>query len=165
MCNLKHVGKICLPNNACNINYLNLDHAATAQSQATCTGLDQLSQNINPSLLSNCAKDDDCTRVTCQPAGILRNYVSSAILTLTDPCSTSPPGVRLQLQATSGSALVDETVTSPTTIRRTVGFVTATITVFVNSSASAVGISVNRMSWLITSIMITLLVLKAIHIN
>lgn len=117
---------------------------ASAQNQATCTGLDQLAQNSNPNLLSNCAKDGACTQVTCQAAGALSNYLGSAIFTL-DPCST-PPGVRLQLLSTSGPALVDQIITSPTTIRRSFGFVSATITVFVNSTTSTVGILVIRIS-------------------
>ena len=122
--------------------------AASAQNQATCTGLDQLVQNANPSLLSNCAKDSACTRVTCQAAGTIGSYLGSVIFTLV-PCGT-PPGVRLQLLQTSGSALIDQIVTSTTTISRSISIATATITVFVNSTTNTVGIMVHSRLQLIT---------------
>ena len=123
-----------------------MNNIASAQSPATCTGLDQLIQNSNPSLLSNCAKDSACTRVSCQVAGtLISSYLSSAIFTLSGPCG-APPGVRLQLLPASGSALVDQIVTSPTTISKSVGGIaTATINVFVNSTTGTVGILVIRM--------------------
>ena len=126
------------------------NHIASAQSPATCTGLDQLIQNSNPSLLSNCSKDSACTRVSCQVAGTLGSYLNSVIFTLSGPCG-APPGVRLQLLPASGSALVDQIVTSPTTISKSVGgFATATINVFVNSTTGTVGILVIRMQLTIT---------------
>jgi hypothetical protein len=119
-----------------------INHTASAQNPATCTGLDQLIQNSNPNLLSNCAKDSACTRVSCSVAGTLSSYLGSAIFTLSSPCG-APPGVRFQLLLTSGSALVDQIITSPTTISRSLsGLATATISVFVNSTTGRVGISV-----------------------
>ena len=113
----------------------------SAQNQATCTGLDRLAQNANTDLLSNCAKDSGCTQVTCQVAGTLGIYLASVVFTL-DPCGT-PPGVRMQLLSTSGEAVVDQIITSPTVITRSVSIATVTITVFVNSTANSIGISVS----------------------
>jgi hypothetical protein len=121
------------------------NHTASAQNPATCTGLDQLIQNSNSALLSNCAKDSACTRVSCSVAGTLGSYLGSAIFTLSSPCG-APPGVRFQLLP-----LVDQIITSPTTISRSLsGLATATISVFVNSTTSTVGISVNIRMQLIT---------------
>ena len=95
-------------------------------------------------MVSDCARDSNCTRVTCQATGRLTAYVSSAIFTLQPMACGTPQGVRIQLLPSSGEALVDQTITSPTVINRTLGGIaTATMTVFVNSTINTVGISVS----------------------
>lgn len=119
------------------VSFIIIIHVASAQNPATCTGLDQLIQNSNPNLLSSCAKDSACTRVSCSVTGTLGSYLGSAIFTLSGPCNAQP-GIRLQLLP-----LIDQIVTSPTRISHSLsGLATATIDVFVNSTTGTVGISV-----------------------
>ena len=55
-----------------------------------------------------------------------------------EPCET-PPGITVQLLKDE-SVLINELVTSPTTIIRTLGIATVEAFVFVNSTGSTIGI-------------------------
>ena len=117
--------------------------AASAVNQQTCDGLDQLINNTNPDLLSGCARDSNCTKMTCQAAGnlALGNAVSSITFEL-KPCEM-PPGVNLTVLLTAGGALIDQLITSPTQITQSLLSIgSANISVFVNSTSTDLGIAV-----------------------
>lgn len=112
----------------------------SAQNQETCSGLEQLARNSNSNLLSSCVRDAKCTRVTCQAAGLLSSYIGSVTFTLR-PCEAMP-GIEMGVFESSGAAIVDQLITSPTTITRRISIASVSIHVFVNSTASSIGISV-----------------------
>ena len=115
--------------------------AASAVNQQTCDGLDQLINNTNPDLLSGCARDSNCTQMTCQPNGDLALAVSSITLEL-KPCEMQP-GVNLTVLQTAGGALIDQLITSPTQITSSLMSIgSANISVFVNSTSTDLGIAV-----------------------
>ena len=112
-------------------------------NQQTCDGLDQLINNTNPALLSGCVRDTNCTKMTCQPNGNLATggIVSSIIFEL-KPCEM-PPGVNFTMLQTAGGALIDQLITSPTQITRSLLNIGSTnISVFVNSTSTDLGIAV-----------------------
>lgn len=112
----------------------------SAQNQETCSGLEQLARNSNSNFLSNCARDTRCTRVTCQAAGLLSSYIGSVTFTLR-PCEVMP-GIEIAVFESGGAAIVDQQITSPTTITQSISFASVSLYVFVNSTASLIGISV-----------------------
>ena len=111
-------------------------------NQQTCDGLDQLINNTNPALLSGCARDSNCTKMTCQAAGnlALGNIVGSIIFEL-KPCEMQP-GVNLTVLLTAGGALIDQLIASPTVISRSLGDGSTNISVFVNSTSTNLGLAV-----------------------
>ena len=109
----------------------------------TCAGLEQLALNANPVLLSNCARDDRCTQVTCEAAGIISSQLDSMTVTL-ELCET-PPGVTIELLNRDGRAIINQLITTPTNVTQSLNpFVTVSAYVFVNSTVThdALGIAV-----------------------
>ena len=102
--------------------------------------MEQLATNANPTYLSNCARDMACTQVSCQGSGVLSGRVESAIVALA-PCEM-PPGIIVRL-VQSGTDLVNQLITAPTTILYDAGIATVNIDVFVNSTANSIGILVS----------------------
>ena len=117
----------------------------SAQNQQTCSGLDQLARNSNSNFLSNCARDARCTRVTCQVAGLLSSYIGSVTFTLR-PCEVMS-GIEMGIYESGGAAIIDQLITSPTRITHSISFASVTIDVFVNSTASSIGISVRLFTY------------------
>ena len=113
--------------------------SGSAQNQETCAGLEQLARNTNPDLLSNCVRDDLCTQMTCQAAGILNGRLDTVIIMLS-PCEM-PPGFVVNL-VKDGSAILNQLITASMMITYTSGIATAKINVFVNSTTSFLGILV-----------------------
>ena len=111
-------------------------------NQQTCDGLDQLIQNTNPALLSGCVRDTNCTKMTCQAAGnlALGSIISSIIFEL-KPCEMQP-GVNIMILQTTGGTLIDQLITSPTQITRSLSIASANISVFVNSTSTDLGLAV-----------------------
>ena len=95
--------------------------------------------NANPDLLSNCARDTSCTQVTCEAAGIIGSQLDSVTMTL-ELCET-PPGVMIELLK-DGRAIINQLITTPTNVTQSLGFVTVSAYVFVNSTHNTLGISV-----------------------
>ena len=114
-----------------------------ASSLDTCTGLEQLASNANPDLVSNCARDDSCTQVTCEAAGVISSQLDSMTITL-ELCET-PPGVTIELLK-DGSAIINQLITSPTNITQSLGFATVEAYVFVNSTGNTIGIAVKHIA-------------------
>ena len=106
----------------------------------TCAGLEQLAMNANPDLVSNCVRDAGCTQVTCEAAGIISSQLDSMIITL-KLCET-PPGATIEL-VKDGSVLINKLITTPTNFTQSLGFVTVSAYVFVNSTHNTIGISVS----------------------
>ena len=113
----------------------------TASNFETCMGLEQLAMNTNPSLLSDCVRDDICTQVTCQATGIISGQLDSITIIL-EPCET-PPGVTVELLK-DRTAIINQLITAPTSVTHDLGFAGATVEayVFVNSTPTTIGISV-----------------------
>ena len=105
----------------------------------TCTGLEQLAMNANPDLLSNCARDDNCTKITCEANGVVSSQLDSLTMTLV-LCET-PPGVMIELLK-DGRAIISRLITTPTNVTQSLGFATVSAYVFVNSTHNTLGISV-----------------------
>ena len=108
----------------------------------TCAGLEQLALNANPVLLSNCARDERCTQVTCEAAGIISSQLDSMTVTL-ELCET-PPGVTIELLK-DGRAIINQLITTPTNVTQSLNpFMTVSAYVFVNSTVThdALGIAV-----------------------
>ena len=74
-----------------------------------------MAMNTNPSLLSECVRNDVCSQMSCQTVGVITSQLDSVIIHL-EPCET-PPGITVQLLKDE-SVLINEVVTSPTTIIR-----------------------------------------------
>ena len=117
-----------------------LPHSTDSKS-GTCAGLEQLAMNTNPRLLSDCARDDMCTQVTCQASGIISGQLDSVTIIL-EACET-PPGITVELSK-DGTAIINQLITAPTTITHNLDLLKATMEahVFVNSTPSTIGISV-----------------------
>ena len=115
-------------------------NSVSVDNLETCRGLEQLAMNANPSLLSNCARDSNCTQVTCQPTGLLAGQLDLATIVLSQ-CEM-PPGVVLTLLK-DGNAVVNQLITVPTMITHDAGIATVEANVFVNSTTNSVGILVN----------------------
>ena len=111
------------------------------QTVRTCLDLEQLAMNVNPSYLSNCARDVACTQVTCQGNGALSGQIDSATITLA-PCEVPTPGIVVSL-VRGGSVVVNQLITSQRMITYDAGVATLNVNVFVNSTANSVGILVS----------------------
>lgn len=108
----------------------------------TCTGLQHLAMNTNPELLTDCTRDEACSMLTCQAAGIIASQLDTLALILKQ-CE-SPPGVTVQITAKDGKAIVDQLVTKPTNISQTLASIArADAHVFVNSTDKTIGIAVS----------------------
>ena len=111
----------------------------------TCTDLEVMAMNTNPDLLSDCESDDLCSQMTCQTAGVITSQLDSVIIHL-EPCET-PPGITIRLLK-DHEVIINELVTSPTTITHNLGIATVEAYVFVNSSDSTIGISVGCLQYI-----------------
>ena len=60
-----------------------------------CSDLEDLIGRVNPAVLTSCARDADCTNVTCETIGTTRNVFTSIGISLS-PCRT-PPEVIIQI--------------------------------------------------------------------
>lgn len=96
--------------------------------------------NTNPTLLTKCEMDEECTFVMCQAAGEFANFFSTLTLTL-EPCGKTP-GVKIDLLQKDGSVVFSELVTAPTVITRDFSTASVTINVFVNGTEKSVELSV-----------------------
>ena len=62
---------------------------SAVQRPEQCPGLDDLATNVNPTYLTNCVRDENCTQVACQTDEELRNVFTSIMFT-PSPCVTTP---------------------------------------------------------------------------
>lgn len=92
-------------------------------------------------LLSDCARDESCSRVSCRAAGIIALSVDSVIITLKLCEIPGSPGVTIEFLK-NGRALINQTVTAPTNVTKDLGISTVNAYVFVNSTANTLGLSV-----------------------
>ena len=76
--------------------------AVSAQNQNVCFDLEDMIRRANPSVLTNCARDAECTQVSCETIGTAASVFTSIEIGLA-PCPT-PPEVIIQLYR--GEALV-----------------------------------------------------------
>ena len=127
----------------------------TLASELVCQGLDDVISNANPSSLSNCVRDDNCTMVMCQTVGSAQLAIQSSSLTLL-PCQ-DPSGVRLQLQAPSVSILVDQALSQSDLISVNTELGVLPVRVFLNHTANEIGILVRytTVTWLFNPTVVT----------
>ena len=116
-----------------------LHHNSVDFVKLSCTGLELMAMNTNPDLLSDCERDDPCSRMTCQTAGVITSQLDSVIIHL-EPCE-APPGITIQL-VKDNEVIINELITSPTIVTHNLGIATVEAHVFVNSTDSSIGISV-----------------------
>lgn len=79
--------------------------------------------------------------MTCQGAGFLASYLGTLTITLRQDCETTP-AIEMELHLPSGDAIIDQLITSPMQISRSISFVTVSLDVFVNHSANSLGFAV-----------------------
>ena len=103
----------------------------------TCTGLDDLAMNINPSNLADCSRDDICSRVSCEAAeGLGFDSVNFSL----EICN-GQPGVAIEL-GKDDSSIFNQLITASTTVIAEIGNTTLEADVFFNSTSTSIGISV-----------------------
>ena len=93
---------------------------------------------MNPTLLSNCMVDEDCTKMSCDTNGALAMFYGSVTFTV-EPCGVRP-GVKIDLAQVqeNGRAILPQLVIRQTVI--SIG--PLTIIVFLNSTDTSVNIAV-----------------------
>ena len=103
-----------------------------------------MAKNVNPLLLSNCVRNNICTQISCQAMGLLSIELDAVSITL-DVCkNNTPPGVVVELLK-DGSAVFNRLITTSTKINYSkVGTATIEANIFLNSTNSSIGISVNK---------------------
>ena len=116
--------------------------AVFAQNQDTCADLDDLRTNVNPTLLSECSRNSDCTQVVCQTTGELETLFSSTSFTLM-PCET-PPGVLIELFDTNGNSSFQFLIIDSVVIRGGNVLETIAVHVLVESTANLFDITVSK---------------------
>ena len=79
---------------------------STAQNLAVCSDLDNLTRNVNPTILNNCIRDDSCSEVICRVIGDTANFFTSFRISLS-PCQMPP---ELMIQLIDGETIEEEAI-------------------------------------------------------
>ena len=106
----------------------------------TCAGLEDLAMNINPSYLADCSRDDICSQVSCEAADGLGLDSVTFSLEICD----GQTGITIELRK-DGSSIFNQLVTASTTVAAAIGNTTLEADVFLNSTSTYIGISVNTL--------------------